>query len=74
VNERIEELAEQAGAFRMLDTMSDTDPLALLDERIAIFAGLLIKDCANLIDNVFEEGSPPNATIGEQLMRHFGVK
>lgn len=37
------------------------------------FAELIVKECADLIDNVLEPGSPPNPTLGEQLVKYFRV-
>jgi len=38
------------------------------------FAELIVRECADLVDNVLEQGSPPNPTVGEQLVKHFGVE
>lgn len=62
MNERIKLLAEQAGfAYEPSETLQK-------------FAELIVRQCADLIDNVLEEGSPPNLTMGEQLVKHFGVE
>ena len=62
MNERIQTLYEQSRIGRGLGY------------DIEKFAELIARECAYLVDNVLEERSPPNPTLGEQLMKQFGVE
>lgn len=73
MNERIKELAEKAGAFHMLDTMAETPPLALLDERIEKFAELLLKEVTDLMqERWYELNDEPKAE--DESLRDVGVR
>ncbi len=62
MNERIEELADSCWEDR---------PYGPNWFNYRKFAELIVAECADLADNIFEQGSPPNSTLGEQLVKHF---
>ena len=75
MNERIRELAEQAGAV-----YSNDHAVSLLDDEIEKFALLLIRECArvaiakqteNDIDNIVSKN--PAKDFAYALVEHFGV-
>ena len=75
MNERIRELAEQAGAV-----YSNDHAVSLLDDEIEKFAYLLIRECArvaiakqteNDIDNIVSKN--PAKDFAYALVEHFGV-
>ena len=65
MNERIRELAEQAGITTNLDTdYFKRDPNKWVDYFAEKFAKLIVKECADLVrddDNAFD------------ILKHFGV-
>jgi hypothetical protein len=63
MNERIKELAEQAGVeYTITKVMFLTG-----EEEIQKFAELIVRECADVIDQVQTEG-------GDFIRRHFGVE
>jgi hypothetical protein len=59
MNERIRELAEQAGYY------IDPD----FDIEFEVFAKLIVSECVNVADEVSMDD-----TVGYALLEHFGVK
>lgn len=72
MNERIKELAEQAGA-RTKDVCYGHgeyhDEFQLINDDIEKFAELIIKECVGVANNYY---SP--YYIGDKIKKHFGVK
>jgi hypothetical protein len=67
MNERIKELAEQAG-FRHPDHVGLSEEYAYFDHEK--FAELLVKECAETIN----DGTNPSIFYQHQILRHFGVE
>ena len=70
MNERIKELAEQAG-FYYTDktgfiTPAGCDP--------AKFAELIVRECASRVDNILREKKDGGGTMGDEIREHFGVE
>jgi hypothetical protein len=71
MNERIKQLAEQA---RIKDHWSIDEARYLtnyLDEKK--FAELIVKECAEVLDETISPPSHPMNSIGYRLKEHFGV-
>ena len=73
MNERIRELAKQAG-FRSDVTVTDGNNKRI-DTKTSIslekFAELIIRECANIAD---EPTSRPFDSYGKKIKKHFGVE
>jgi hypothetical protein len=65
MNERIKELAEQAGMI--IGDASNFDMTKFMPNEVK-FAGLIVRECANFSDKGTRGG------IGELMKKHFGVK
>lgn len=65
MNERIQELAEQAGIYNL--NLVDETEYWILEK----FAELIIKECADVAS---EETSLPYNSYGEKIRKHFGVR
>ena len=68
MNERIKELAEQAGFY-----VAMFDPRNKDNEAIEKFAELIVRECMDIVDN---EGCGEGGSIRamEQIKQHFGIK
>jgi hypothetical protein len=66
MNERIRELAEQAGLEYNFDPM-----LWLKYEK---FAELIVQECAGKVDFILREKSNGGGTMGDEIREHFGVE
>ena len=69
MNERIKELAEQA----KVKVWHDGGGL-LSDKAFEIVAELIVKECAEVIDEKISPPSHPMNSIGYRLKEHFGVR
>ena len=65
MNERIRQLAEQAGYRDIFD--NDTKARARLEK----YTELIVRECAVIAD---EPTSQPFSSYGEKIKQHFGVK
>lgn len=67
MNERIKELAEQAGAH-YLDVKNEATAMV----NIEAFAELIVMECAGFVDGYnYDTG---NEDTGDELRKHFGLK
>ena len=66
MNERIKELAEQAGAV-----YSNDHAVSLLDDEIEKFAELIV---AEMLQTCEDHPAWTGRMIGEQIKQHFGVE
>ena len=64
MNERIQQLAKEAGLLFQRDKLS-------YEERK--FAELIVKECADLVDTLNEAYDAPS-TAGKFIKEHFGVE
>ncbi len=72
MNERILELAEQAGIAVWGDAVYMYHPSDTLDSTVmAKFAELIVQECATIAD---KDSSQPCASYGELIKQHFGVE
>ena len=73
MNERIQQLAEQAGLFVELNDNPWPKRLSA-DECVTAynkFAELIVQECANIAD---EPTSRPFDSYGKKIKKHFGVE
>jgi hypothetical protein len=68
MNERIKQLAEQAG-YKHSDAVGMCEDYAYFDHEK--FAELIIKECAKIADDNFNKGFCP---VGDYIKQHFGVE
>ena len=64
MNERIQQLASEAGLLFQRDKLSYEDQK---------FAELIVKECADLVDTLNEAYDAPS-TAGKFIKEHFGVE
>ena len=64
MNERIQQLAKEAGLLFQRDKLSYEDQK---------FAELIVKECADLVDTLNEAYDSPS-TAGKFIKEHFGVE
>ena len=77
MNERIRELAEQAGATinEGFDGKKDfVYGITMSPEELEKFAELIVRECADYIDAFNEEHMVEEGTIGADIKEHFGVE
>jgi len=78
MNNRIKELAKQAGLkqTKWADEETDREPVRIWQESLnnpgslAVFAELIIRECAEVADNNYDRGFCP---VGGFIKAHFGV-
>ena len=74
MNERIRQLAEQAGFSKdKYDLYWDDDANA---EGVDLekFAELIVQECASRVDNILREKKDGGGTMGDEIREHFGVE
>jgi hypothetical protein len=75
MNDRIRELAEQAGAIEAKTITNIPRALSLNGEEIQEFAELIVRECRTVINDVYHktplELCGPLLTIDEEIMNHF---
>ena len=73
MNERIRELAEQAGMY--VDLNGNPWPKWMSAEECEVayekFAEFLIRECARQVNDVYKQGG---GTYRESILKHFGIK
>ena len=69
MNERIQELAEQAFDKANNGTISD---IKIPKEFIEKFAELIVRECAKQVDNYWDEFE--NGYADKKILEHFGVE
>ena len=71
MNERIKELAGQAGLGYMFNRNENKSPGMCRPEDLEKFAELIVRECAKIVNDNDFEGS----VVGDgMLFEHFGVK
>lgn len=73
MNERIRELAVQAGAMEVKHNTNIPEALSLNGEEIKNFAMLIIRECALTVQD-FVDHRFPASEYPSRLKKHFGVK
>ena len=77
MNERIKQLAEQAGAETWSRApMRAVTGLAFTDENLKKFAELIVKECANMAESFHHHqyDFTGNLELHEFIKEHFGVE
>jgi protein tyrosine phosphatase (PTP) superfamily phosphohydrolase (DUF442 family) len=69
MNERIKELAEQAGAV-----FTDVHAVSLLDDEIEKFAELIIRECAVVVFRKTGSKSALTYSMSLNVLEYFGVE
>jgi hypothetical protein len=75
MNERIKQLAEQAGFDIEVEDIFNYEPQHSFigsDENMKKFAELIVKECAGLVEDYYDEDTKYLA--GHIIRKHFGVK
>jgi len=70
MNEKIRELAEQAGPNTEEELNDDRTNIYVID--VEKFAELIVRECAELFDK--NEQSELGYRIGDRIYKHFGVE
>ena len=77
MNERIKELAEQAGLEFDEDLALESEPIYYITQKtLEKFAELIVRECSN-IGEMKEQGYSqydPDTSVGWYMRQHFGVK
>jgi len=85
MNERIKELAKQAGLYEKSTTIKipgthspEMYPrfLSAMESHAAYerFAKLIVEECINIVDNADEPTSEPFDSYSKKIKQHFGVE
>jgi len=75
MNERIQQLAQQAG-LRFTQLMSNP-MVPIVDGKetdLEKFAELIVRECASRVDNILREKKHGGGTMGDEIREHFGVE
>ena len=74
MNDRIKELAEQAGITTNLDTdYFEKDINKWVDYYSEKFAELIVRECSQFVEDKFDFCGD-ELIIAEQILKHFGVE
>ena len=71
MNERIKELAEQAGFIIEDGEIYANECFHEITKDLEKFAELIVKECAKIADDNFNKGFCP---VGDYIKQHFGVE
>ena len=75
MNERIRELAEQAGLLhKQIGPFIETRYMKKKEQDLEKFAELLIKDCANIVNSLEQHEGEGDCYTVEYLKERFGVE
>jgi hypothetical protein len=70
MNERIRQLAEQAGFMDSWFSESGDD----CEQELKKFAELIVRECASWVDHILRERQAGGGTMGDDIREHFGVE
>jgi hypothetical protein len=70
MNERIRQLAEQAGFMDSWFSESGDD----CEQELKKFAELIVRECASRVDHILRERQAGGGTMGDDIREHFGVE
>jgi aspartate 1-decarboxylase len=74
MNERIRELAEQAGIAVWGDAVYMYHPSETLDSTVMTkFAELIVRECVDIVDNAVTHREPASTYVNK-IKEHFGVE
>ena len=74
MNERIKELAKQAGAVEAKDITNIPSALSLNGGEIEDFAELIVRECMSLVSEPGPDMNDTERGILAQIKHHFGVE
>ena len=75
MNEKIKQLAEQAGiSFTDYGSGEFFDENDIDVPNLEKFAELIVKECASKVDNILREKKDGGGTMGDEIREHFGVE
>jgi len=74
MNERIYELAEQAGAYCEVLRGGDYKPPVLDGMNLEKFAELIVRECVEICNNTTGTSYLNGWYAGKQIRKHFGVE
>ena len=77
MNERIKELAEQAGFNFRVDCACDDEIVRIYKtaDKVEKFAELIVRECLDMIyDNNIEDGDRALGAVADMISKHFGVE
>jgi len=69
MNEKIKQLAEQAGYTTDMFGIGHWDM-----PECKKFAQLIVRECASKVDNILREKKDGGGTMGDEIRKHFGVE
>ena len=70
MNERIRELAKQAGFV----DFTVHNRIESKEQVLEKFAELIVRECASKVDNILREKKDGGGTMGDEIKEHFGVE
>jgi hypothetical protein len=70
MNERIRQLAEQAGFMDSWFSESGDD----CEQELKKFAELIVQECAGRVDHILRERQAGGGTMGDDIREYFGVE
>jgi len=73
MNERIKELAEQAGGIQHDEDGDELTPI-LVGKDLEKFAELIVRECAVVAHNTAEGETTYGWMVGNKIKEHFGVE
>ena len=76
MNQRIQQLAEQAGMYVELNGNPWPKWMSAEECEVAYkkFAELIVRECASRVDNILREKKDGGGTMGDEIREHFGVE
>ena len=74
MNQRIKELARQAGFSFRIDNATDDEIIRILKnaDKVEKFAELIVEECADYIQHFY--GDIAASSIGNDIKLHFGIE
>ena len=73
MNERIFDLAEQAGLQLGIVLENSTTPVKTITVEQRKFAELIVKECAGIVTDAVDHREPAS-TYADRIQQHFGVE
>jgi len=74
MNERIKELSSQVGAVYNVLAMGRSDGVLFTEFELEKFAELIVRECADLVKDFYQEDEFTCYNAAEEIKEHFGVE